>query len=98
MFQIFAYNNLMANNRLLSAAEHLKPGEFEAERTGFFPSIKKTLNHNITVDWFYVDALEGGNLGSKAWEDLIMRSRRHAVKKRMQLQTHSIQRQLACQP
>ena len=69
MFQIFAYNNLMANNRLLSAAEHLKPGEFEAERTGFFPSIKKTLNHNITVDWFYVDALEGGNLGSKAWED-----------------------------
>ncbi len=67
VFQQFAYNNLLANHRLLSAAEELQQGEFEAKRTGFFPSIKKTLNHNITVDWFYVDALEGGTLGARAW-------------------------------
>lgn len=69
VFHQFAYNNLLANHRLLSAAEQLAEGEFEAKRTGFFPSIKKTLNHNITVDWFYVDALEGGTLGAKVWEN-----------------------------
>lgn len=69
IYQQFAHNNLLANHRLLSAAETLQQGEFEAARVGFFPSIKKTLNHNITVDWFYVDALEGGSLGAKAWED-----------------------------
>jgi hypothetical protein len=34
---------------------------------GFFPSIKATLNHILIVDWFYVDGLEGGWLGPKAW-------------------------------
>ena len=43
--------------------------EFEAPRTGFFPSIKATLNHILIVDWFYVDGLEGGWLGPKAWVD-----------------------------
>jgi uncharacterized damage-inducible protein DinB len=28
-----------------------------------------TLNHNYVVDLFYVDALEGGWLGPKAWEN-----------------------------
>lgn len=69
IYQQFAYNNLMANNRLISACEKLAQGEFDAPRTGFFPSIKKTLNHILTVDWFYVDALEGGDLGPKAWEN-----------------------------
>ncbi|MGJ8528690.1 DinB family protein [Maritalea sp.] len=64
-----AYNNLFANHRLLTAAEQLNPGEFEAKGVSFFPSIKKTLNHNITVDWYYVDAFEGGTLGVKAWEN-----------------------------
>ncbi|TCU15689.1 DinB family protein [Rhizobium sullae] len=63
-----AYNNALANHRLLAACASLRPGEFEAERVSFFPSIKSTLNHVITVDWFYVDALEGGTLGPKAWE------------------------------
>ena len=68
-FQQLAFNNLMANNRLIQAAEQLEEGEFEATGTSFFPSIKKTLNHNITVDWYYVDAFEGGSLGAKAWEN-----------------------------
>jgi uncharacterized damage-inducible protein DinB len=64
-----AQNNRLANRRLLEACKGLGPGEFEAPRTSFFPTIKMTLNHIITVDWFYVDALEGGTLGVKAWEN-----------------------------
>ncbi|PCK87079.1 damage-inducible protein DinB [Rhizobium sophoriradicis] len=67
-FRKLAYNNALANRRLLQACAALTPGEFEAPRTGFFPSIKETLNHIVTVDWFYVDGLEGGTLGFQAFE------------------------------
>jgi uncharacterized damage-inducible protein DinB len=67
-FRKLAQANRLANLRLMNACKQLGPGEFEAERTSFFPSIKATLNHNLTIDWFYVDALEGGTLGPKAWE------------------------------
>jgi len=53
-----AYNNAWANHRLLGACERLAQDEFIAARTSFFPSIKATLNHIVTVDWYYVDALE----------------------------------------
>jgi uncharacterized damage-inducible protein DinB len=67
-YRAFAYNNAWANHRLLAACEGLPQTEFEAERTGFFPSLQKTLNHILVIDRFYVDALEGGWLGPKAWE------------------------------
>ncbi|KQV66084.1 DinB family protein [Rhizobium sp. Root1220] len=67
-FRKLAYNNALANHRLHDACAKLKPGEFEAVRISFFPSIKATLNHILTVDWFYVDGLEGGTLGPRAWE------------------------------
>jgi uncharacterized damage-inducible protein DinB len=63
-----AQNNRLANLRLYDAIRQLQPGEFEAPRTGFFPSIRATLNHILTIDWFYVDALEGGTLGPRAWD------------------------------
>ncbi|MET0210568.1 MAG: DinB family protein [Burkholderiaceae bacterium] len=53
-----AYNNAWANHRLLGACAQLSQAEFEAPRTGFFPSIKATLNHTLTVDWYYIDAIE----------------------------------------
>lgn len=53
-----AYNNAWASHRLLGACARLGPGELGAPRTGFFPSIALTLNHVLTVDWYYVDALE----------------------------------------
>ncbi len=53
-----ARNNAWANHRLLEACALLAPEEFVATRTSFFPSIKATLNHILTVDWYYVDALE----------------------------------------
>jgi uncharacterized damage-inducible protein DinB len=62
-----AYNNAWANHRLLGVCARLPQEEFEAPRTGFFPSLKATLNHILVIDWFYVDGLEGGWLGPKAW-------------------------------
>ena len=67
-YRAFAYNNAWANCRLHNACAQLSQSEFEAERSGFFPSIQRTLNHIYVIDLFYVDALEGGTLGPKAWE------------------------------
>ena len=53
-----AYNNAWANHRLLTACARLSQDDFVARRTSFFPSLKATLNHIVTVDWYYVDALE----------------------------------------
>jgi len=53
-FATMAYNNAWANQRLLTACGQLSQEDFAAPRTSFFP----TLNHNLTVDWYYVDALE----------------------------------------
>jgi uncharacterized damage-inducible protein DinB len=68
-YRAFAYNNAWANHRLLTACAGLGQAEFEAARTGFFPSLQATLNHIHVIDLFYVDALEGGWLGPKAWEN-----------------------------
>ena len=70
-YRAFAYNNAWANHRLLRACAELSPAEFEAERTGFFPSLQRTLNHIYVIDLFYVDALEAGWLGPKAWENQV---------------------------
>jgi len=55
-----ACNNAWSNHRLLTACGKLSQVDFIAPRTSFFPSIKATLNHILTVDWYYVDALERG--------------------------------------
>src|SRR6516162_3502623 len=70
-FRAFAYNNAWANHRLLGACAALDQAAFEAARTGFFPSLQATLNHIYVIDLFYVDALEGGWLGPKAWANPI---------------------------
>jgi len=57
-FVTMAYQNAWANQRLLAACSQLSQEDFAAPRTSFFPSLKATLNHNLTVDWYYVDALE----------------------------------------
>ena len=53
-----AYNNAWANHRLYKACLQLSRDDFVARRASFFPSIKSTLNHLLTVDWFYIQALE----------------------------------------
>ncbi len=47
----------------------MAPGEFSAPRTGFFPSLMATLNHNLVVDWFYIAALHGEPDMRKAFVD-----------------------------
>jgi uncharacterized damage-inducible protein DinB len=59
-FATEAYNNAWANHRLLQACSALSQEDFVARRTSFFPSIKATLNHILTVDWYYLDILERG--------------------------------------
>lgn len=68
-YRTMAYNNAWANHRLLTACLGLSPEEFTVKRTGFFPSLRATLNHILIIDRFYVDAMEGGTLGPDAWAD-----------------------------
>jgi uncharacterized damage-inducible protein DinB len=63
-----ARNNAWANHRLLGACAQLSPDELHAVRTSFFPTIIKTLNHIVTVDWYYVDALAREGRGLSAFE------------------------------
>src|SRR5262245_21593336 len=69
-FYTMAANNAWANHRLLAACARLSQDEFAATRTSFFPSIKATLNHIVTVDWYYVDALERALGGESANTDV----------------------------
>jgi uncharacterized damage-inducible protein DinB len=68
-YRTMAYNNAWANHRLLTACAGLDANAFHAPRDGFFPSLARTLNHMLIVDWFYVDALEDGRLGPDAFAD-----------------------------
>jgi uncharacterized damage-inducible protein DinB len=68
-YRAMAYNNAWANHRLLMSCAELSPEAFAARRTGFFPSLRATLNHILIIDRFYVDAMEGGTLGPAAWAD-----------------------------
>ena len=70
-FSRMAGNNLWSNDRLYRAVLQLGPGEFEAERTSFFPSIKATLNHILAVDYLYLDFLEQGGIGAAAYDDFV---------------------------
>ncbi|HUJ61858.1 MAG TPA: DinB family protein [Kofleriaceae bacterium] len=53
----FARNNALSNHRLLAACARLSLPDLHATRTSFFPTIMKTLNHILIVDWYYLDAL-----------------------------------------
>lgn len=68
-YRAMAFNNLWANHRLLRSCTALSQAEWVASRTGFFPSLRATLNHILIIDEFYVDAMEGGTLGPAAWAD-----------------------------
>ena len=68
-YRAMAYNNGWANHRLLTACAQLSQADFTAPRTGFFPSLRATLNHILIIDRFYVDAMEDGTLGPAAWAD-----------------------------
>jgi uncharacterized damage-inducible protein DinB len=62
-FMTEACNNAWANHRLLQACGRLTDAEFAAPRVSFFPSIRATCNHILTVDWYYLDMLERSHAG-----------------------------------
>ena len=64
-----AANNAWSNHRIHRACAALEQAEYEARRTSFFPSIPKTLNHILIVDWYYLDALERGGKGRRLFDD-----------------------------
>lgn len=66
-----ARNSLWSNDRLYRAVLALQPGEFEARRVSFFPSIRETLNHILAVDFLYFDFLTDGGLGASAYDDYV---------------------------
>ncbi len=57
-FFTMAANNAWANLRLYRSCEKLSTSELEAPRVSFFGSILATANHQLTADWFYIDALQ----------------------------------------
>lgn len=67
-FRAMARNNAWANDRLLGACVALGAEGFSAPRTGFFPSLRATLNHLYAVDLYYIDALEQGGRGQSVFE------------------------------
>lgn len=69
-FRAMARNNAWSNGRLLSACAALSVEDLWAPRVSFFPSIGATLNHNVLVDAYYLDALRGGGLGASIFADL----------------------------
>lgn len=68
-FATEAYQNAWANHRLLRACCELTDEEFAARRTSFFPSIQATLNHILTVDWYYLEMLERSRAGLPPHDD-----------------------------
>lgn len=66
----WAYQNAWANHRLLKACASLTQADFTAPRTSFFPSLKATLNHIVTVDWMYADAMERALQGREPHPDI----------------------------
>jgi uncharacterized damage-inducible protein DinB len=70
-FLTMAWNNAWANQRLLNACLQLSDAEFEAPRVSFFPSLKHTLNHNLTVDWYYVDAMQAWRAGQVQGDNVL---------------------------
>ena len=67
--QRLARNNAWSNLRLHRACAGLDEAAWRAQRTSFFPSLPRTLNHILIVDWYYVDALEGGTRGLACFAD-----------------------------
>jgi uncharacterized damage-inducible protein DinB len=58
-FRRMAAYNRWANARLYEAAGKLSPAALAAPRSGFFPSLLKTLNHILVGDTVWMGRLDG---------------------------------------
>jgi uncharacterized damage-inducible protein DinB len=69
--RIQARANRLANHRLHTALAALPVQEFDAARTGFFPSLSLTLNHILAVDLYYIAALHRQAEMASIWEQFV---------------------------
>jgi uncharacterized damage-inducible protein DinB len=74
-FERMARYNRWANRRLYGAVAQLDEAEFLAPRSGFFPSLSKTLNHLVVTDRLWLGRLTGqpgpqGPLDAEPYPDL----------------------------
>jgi uncharacterized damage-inducible protein DinB len=69
--RIQARANRLANHRLHAAMAGLPAPEFDAPRTGFFPSLALTLNHILVVDLYYIAALHRQAGIVAIWEQFV---------------------------
>jgi uncharacterized damage-inducible protein DinB len=53
-FERMARYNRWANRRIYGVVAQLEPEEIQAPRSGFFPSIAKTLNHLLVTDRIWI--------------------------------------------
>jgi uncharacterized damage-inducible protein DinB len=58
-FRRMAVYNRWANERIYEAAGKLSPAELVAARSGFFPSLMKTLNHILVGDTIWMGRMDG---------------------------------------
>lgn len=63
LLRIQARANRLANHRLHAAMAALPADALRAPRTGFFPSLMRTLDHILAVDLYYVGVLHGEHDG-----------------------------------
>ena len=64
MLRCLARNQALANARLSRACLALVPGEWEAVRTSFFPSLKLSMDHLLNADRYYAETISPGCLDS----------------------------------
>jgi uncharacterized damage-inducible protein DinB len=74
--------NRLANRRLHAAMRPLGEAEFTAPRSGFFPSLAKTLNHILGVDIYYLAALHGEADMEAQWQRFVPAATLHELSKR----------------
>jgi uncharacterized damage-inducible protein DinB len=71
-YQRMAAYNRWANERLYEAVGKLSPEEFAAPRSGFFPSLLKTLNHILVGDTVWMGRLDGaGSAGITSLDQIL---------------------------
>ena len=70
-FQRMAAYNRWANDRLYGAVGKLSPEAFAAPRSGFFPSLLKTLNHILVGDTVWMGRLEATGSSIKSLDQIL---------------------------
>jgi len=69
-FERMSRYNRWANRQLYGAVAQLDEAEFLAPRTGFFPSLAKTLNHLVVTDRVWLGRLTGNISAHRNLDDM----------------------------